>query len=194
MTRSSRSQDTKNRLIDAAIVVIARDGLEEANVKAIAEEAEITPGLLHYHFANKDALIHAAVARKSDEYLAAMDALIASVDCKELWNSFKHFAHMSLTRHRDLFKLRISLSARAMNDPALGREIAETNAKVIDRLAVIIASGRGEGDVSDDDRALAQVAKNGIDGIMLANLGQPDFPLDAVFEAFAKALDSARKV
>ena len=60
---------TRDRLIAAAFVVVAREGLEAASVKAIAVEAGITAGLLHYHFPTKDALLEAALRQALDSYI-----------------------------------------------------------------------------------------------------------------------------
>lgn len=40
-----QEQSTRNKLIEAALVVVAREGLEPASVKSIAAEAGLTPGL-----------------------------------------------------------------------------------------------------------------------------------------------------
>lgn len=52
---------SRERLIQAAVQVVARDGLEKASVKAIAAEAGIAPGLMHYHFPDK--ILAASTAR-----------------------------------------------------------------------------------------------------------------------------------
>src|SRR5882757_6216088 len=59
---------TRDRLIAAAFRVVAREGLEGASVKSIAAEAGVTPGLLHYHFPTRDALLVAALRQAQADY------------------------------------------------------------------------------------------------------------------------------
>jgi AcrR family transcriptional regulator len=58
-------------LVAAASQVIARDGIDRATTRWIADEAGVPPGLVHYWFANKDELIEAVI----DDTLLAPVAL-----------------------------------------------------------------------------------------------------------------------
>lgn len=72
---------TRDKLIDAAFRMVARDRLEAASVKAIAAEAEVAPGLMHHHFATKDAVLAAAMgAAPSDRHRAVAHTLKAMFD------------------------------------------------------------------------------------------------------------------
>ena len=46
-------------LLEAALVVFARDGLQSASLRAIARQAGCDPALIYYHFANKEAMFRA---------------------------------------------------------------------------------------------------------------------------------------
>ena len=50
----------KRDLIEATLAVIANQGIDAATVRAIAVEANVTPGLIRYYFSSKEALIAAA--------------------------------------------------------------------------------------------------------------------------------------
>jgi AcrR family transcriptional regulator len=110
---------TRDKLIAAAFRAVARDGLADTNVKSIAAEAGVNPGLLHYHFASKDALLEAAVTAASDAYIAGLDALIAAHPRENLLDAYIADAAANLDAHRDLFRVRLSLGVRAMNDAGL---------------------------------------------------------------------------
>jgi TetR/AcrR family transcriptional regulator, cholesterol catabolism regulator len=53
----------RDRLVDAALVVFARKGVDAANIKEIGSEAGVAPGLIYHYFPNKGALLAAAVER-----------------------------------------------------------------------------------------------------------------------------------
>ncbi|WKK70380.1 TetR family transcriptional regulator [Rathayibacter oskolensis] len=60
-------------LVDAAIRVIARDGLAAATTRAIVAEAGMPLGAFHYSFASRDELVSAVIEQVTDsERLAAI--------------------------------------------------------------------------------------------------------------------------
>jgi AcrR family transcriptional regulator len=56
------SEETRKRIIEAAMRMLARDGHAATSVKDIAAEAGVAPGLVHYYFKTKEELVAAAVA------------------------------------------------------------------------------------------------------------------------------------
>ncbi|CAH0529870.1 TetR/AcrR family transcriptional regulator [Vibrio hippocampi] len=60
VSQQEKSQLRKAELIDATLQVIAREGVSAATVRSISEQANVTQGLIRYHFTNKDELITAA--------------------------------------------------------------------------------------------------------------------------------------
>ncbi len=52
-------EERKRRIVTAAATVIVRDGLDAATTRAIAEEAGVPLGLIHYAFEDKQALFAA---------------------------------------------------------------------------------------------------------------------------------------
>jgi AcrR family transcriptional regulator len=184
----SRTPDTRDRLIDAALVVVARDGLGEANVKAIAQEAGVTAGLLHYHFASKDELLFSAVERAGAEYVAALDALIAGHEPAALFDAYLGFAAASLHAHRPLFALRFALAVRAINEPALAQRLAGGDAAISARLAQVLARHAGRTKPDPADEVGARMIKAAFEGLMLSWLSRPDFPMEAALARFAAAV------
>lgn len=63
MNSSSKpSAGARERLIQAAMAVFAREGLHKATTRAIAEEAEVSEVTLFRHFKSKDGLLAAVIA------------------------------------------------------------------------------------------------------------------------------------
>jgi AcrR family transcriptional regulator len=52
---------TRSRILDAARTRFARDGYEHATMRAIAADAQVDPGMVHYFFGRKDQLFAAAM-------------------------------------------------------------------------------------------------------------------------------------
>ena len=55
---------TKDRILDAAEHLFARDGIEATSLRAITAEAGVNLAAVNYHFQSKDALVHAVIARR----------------------------------------------------------------------------------------------------------------------------------
>ena len=51
--------ERREQLVAAAIAVASRDGIEAATVRAVAAAAGVSPGVVHYCFQDKDALLQA---------------------------------------------------------------------------------------------------------------------------------------
>ncbi|HSN72770.1 MAG TPA: CerR family C-terminal domain-containing protein [Steroidobacteraceae bacterium] len=56
---SSRGQETREALIQAALEIFGRDGFDAASTRAIAEAARANQALIGYHFGGKEGLYHA---------------------------------------------------------------------------------------------------------------------------------------
>ncbi len=75
--RQTRSDRTRRRIVDAALVEFADHGFDGATTRAIAERADVAQPLVHYHFGSKDDLWRAAVDRcfeELDHHLAPVAA------------------------------------------------------------------------------------------------------------------------
>ena len=64
------AQDRRDALIAATVALIAERGIDAATVRAIAERANVTQGLIRHYFESKEELLNAA-------YAAHMSALTA---------------------------------------------------------------------------------------------------------------------
>lgn len=170
---------TRDRLVAAAVRVVARDGLEAASVKTIAAEAEVTPGLLHYHFSSKEALLEAALREALDGYLAALRARRDRLPPTALLDAVFESAGQAVVADAEFFRLRLAFAAKALADPALAAVMRDLNAAAIEENAKSFALARGARRPAARDRALAATLKAAFDGVMLAALMTPDFPIEA---------------
>jgi len=69
---------TKDRILDAAERLFARDGIEATSLRTITAEAGVNLAAVNYHFQSKDALVWSVVARRmgplNERRLALLDA------------------------------------------------------------------------------------------------------------------------
>jgi AcrR family transcriptional regulator len=62
MTASS-TVSRRDGLVDAALTVFAREGVDAASIKKIGQAAGVAPALIYHYFESKEALLAAVVAR-----------------------------------------------------------------------------------------------------------------------------------
>jgi AcrR family transcriptional regulator len=60
-SRAAARASARARILDAAVKLIAREGIHDVRIARIAMEAGVSPSLLHYHFASRDALLAEAL-------------------------------------------------------------------------------------------------------------------------------------
>lgn len=70
--------NTKDRILDAAERLFARDGFEATSLRAITKEAAVNLAAVNYHFQSKEALVQAVIGRRmgpvNAQRLALLDA------------------------------------------------------------------------------------------------------------------------
>ncbi|MCA9502399.1 MAG: TetR/AcrR family transcriptional regulator [Myxococcota bacterium] len=70
------SQDTRERILEAATRLFADSDSGGASLRAIARAADVNPALLHYHFGGREALFEAAVRRALEPVQARRAAMM----------------------------------------------------------------------------------------------------------------------
>jgi AcrR family transcriptional regulator len=182
------ARSTRDKLIDAAFRVVARDGLEAASVKTIAAEAGVAPGLVHYHFPTKEAVLVAALRRGLDGYVTREGERRARLAPAEQIDGFLAAARGSAAAERDFFKVRLALAARALTSPELAEVMADVNGQAVAQTALVFAAARGAAEASARDLHLAATIKAAFDGIMLTWIADPRFPIDEAAEILGDAV------
>ncbi|MCU0803225.1 MAG: TetR family transcriptional regulator [Rhodobacteraceae bacterium] len=77
--RREGEERRREALVSAAIDIIAQSGPEAATVRAIAERAGVTPGLIRHYFSNKDELTRTAYVAMMGQMAAANKAAIDAI-------------------------------------------------------------------------------------------------------------------
>jgi AcrR family transcriptional regulator len=81
---SSPGAATKARLLRAAVVIVAREGMAAATTSAIAKKAKVAEGTLYRHFESKDDLLIAAFRQiKTEVFLNAAAGVDTSAAAPE---------------------------------------------------------------------------------------------------------------
>jgi AcrR family transcriptional regulator len=174
------SQETRQRIVEGAVRVLARDGYAATSVKDIASEAGVAPGLVHYYFKTKEELVAAAVALACqpapwpEADSPAEAALLAMQEIKRP------------TEEQRLFQtLFVELLGHATRHEPVRRTLRETvaqeRAKIEEAARAVIAAR--EDWSPDHASAIAAVVWAAGFGINVQRLLDPEFDRDAAVDA-----------
>lgn len=137
----------RNQLIDAAIAVIAEEGIANASLRKVAQRAGCTTGAVTYYFANKEAMMVAVVESRFDYFDAVQAAGGAPSDLR---SGFERW--LEITNSDDIggWTTGLQLIAYARNEPALADVYQRRYKTYRDRFTAMIARAQAHGSVRDD--------------------------------------------
>jgi AcrR family transcriptional regulator len=137
--RTARKARTRERLIEAAAEVIARDGFQAASLMEIARRAGVTTGAVYSSFRNKEELLHAAVKESApnlvgDSFQFGADGAITVSSAVELAVAIA--GHCDEPVARRLLQLQMEILSLALREPrireAFVREIRAASESIAD--------------------------------------------------------------
>jgi TetR/AcrR family transcriptional repressor of bet genes len=79
MSRPSNTEQRRHEIIKAFLEVMATQGYAKATIAAIADKANLAPGLIHYHFKNKQEILLELIKQVSDLTLERYQENLLSV-------------------------------------------------------------------------------------------------------------------
>lgn len=152
-SRAAARASARARILDAAVQLIAREGIDDVRIARIAMQAGVSASLLHYHFASRDTLLAEALEHSyelagdirtsgADEPAAATDRVRWMIDqCLPADDSL-----------RDDWMLWVELWLHAARRPELRPTAARLYARMHDWFADAIAEGEASGEFAVQDR------------------------------------------
>jgi TetR/AcrR family transcriptional regulator, fatty acid metabolism regulator protein len=112
--RTSRSAQTRERIIAAATEVFARSGFHGAKVADIAERAGIAYGLVYHYFRNKDDILAAIFTERWAEYVSYLREVgDMELGFREQMRRLVHFWVEMYRREPDLMTVMINEVTRS---------------------------------------------------------------------------------
>ena len=121
---SARGEETRHQLLDAAEVLLLRDGYPAVTSRRVGAEAGVNPALVHYHFGSIDDLLLAVYRRRVDEGVARLRWVLD--DPQPLWALWEYnrdprgtaftMEFVALANHRPAIRAEIAASASKVRD------------------------------------------------------------------------------
>ncbi|HEV2593458.1 MAG TPA: TetR/AcrR family transcriptional regulator [Gaiellaceae bacterium] len=135
-----RSQETRERILDAAIACFGERGFEATTMNAIAERADVARATVFNHFADKQALLTAYLDRRR----ARVVALVEAADHDSVQTLSEAFTLLAEENERSRTETRELVHAWL-------RTGGSANAESTERLlADLVAAGQKRGELAAD--------------------------------------------
>jgi TetR/AcrR family transcriptional regulator, fatty acid metabolism regulator protein len=147
--RTTRSAQTRERIIAAATEVFARSGFHGARVADIAEHAGIAYGLVYHYFHNKDEILAAIFTERWAQYVSYLHE-VGDMDLgfREQMRRLVHFWVEVYRREPDLMTVMINEVTRSYE--FLESHDIATVMVAFEAIEEIIRKARERGEVSSD--------------------------------------------
>src|SRR5690348_6252199 len=100
MARTPNTLQRRRQIALALQQVMAAKGYDGASIHDIASAAQLTPGLVHYHFENKQAILLALLDHLAEQQGQRIDAQVDGKNGLEAVDAFID-AHLALGRSAD---------------------------------------------------------------------------------------------
>jgi AcrR family transcriptional regulator len=168
---SPRAQATRERLLEAAFRVIARQGYEGATVDAIAERAGVSKGAFYGHFPSKEFIFATVLRERCAEKRAAIrEACEAEIDQGRSAMAAGFAQGFAGAREDpDWTRLFFEHARLAARDGAEYAAFADLIAELLERSVEM-----GHLSFEGDPRAVARVLMAVVDGFSMQALVDPD--------------------
>ena len=160
----------RERLLDAAVVCFAGDGIAATSLRTIALKAGVTPALVHYYFGSKEQLVDAFIAERMTPVAAALreSLLAAGADPRALMAAFVRGMHDLVARYPwwPALWVREVLNEKGALRDVLLKQIAPQVAQLV---AGALADAQKRGELAPDlDPRLTMVSLMGLTMMPLA--------------------------
>ncbi len=181
---------SRDRLANAARVVLGARGYDLATVREIATEAGVPQGLIHYYFGGKDGLLAEVLIREAAVYRDDQDrATRAAATSKDVIREALDRRRRRVARDAEWHRLRFELFALGLRKPDMKPRLAELLS--VGRTAIAEILAKADGPEPRSDSAMASVVLACVDGLALQKLADPTFDLEAAYTSLQQLIEEA---
>jgi TetR/AcrR family transcriptional regulator len=153
-TQAERADQTRARILDAAVLEFSGNGIAGARTERIAEAAGVNKALLYYYFNNKRALYDAALesvaSRVVSTSLAAMGTECSAGE-RLVRFTLSHFDRIHSQRAFQSLMQQEMIRLHRGEENAVAPLVEKVFLPMLTRMRQVYAEGRGSGELIDVD-------------------------------------------
>jgi AcrR family transcriptional regulator len=190
------SDQTKERIVEAAYRTLVKRGYHETSMKDIAAEAGVAPGLAHYYFETKEDLLVAAIEHGCKPAMDAWEQagmnlsgpLPEDADPMVVARMGFELAKDELRTYRGLLLLTFDMFGVGLHNPKIAaavRTFIDERRAFIARITQGVIAGMADPPMASAD-AIAAAVWGSLHGIYLQKMMNPEFDADAAIDALTE--------
>jgi TetR/AcrR family transcriptional regulator, cholesterol catabolism regulator len=155
--------DRRTLILDSVLRLLSTEGISGVSTRAVAREAGVASGLVHYYFDDKTSLIAAALRRVEEQDLSIVQADAGQPPERRLRTALRRVADPQFLT-TEYLSLRMQLWALARVNPDFAEINTAAQARYRAGLAALIRAARPDLSRADCDRRAADidVIQNGL--------------------------------
>ncbi|HET9680082.1 MAG TPA: TetR/AcrR family transcriptional regulator [Gammaproteobacteria bacterium] len=177
LSREESREQTRQRLLEAAAIVIPREGYQGASVEDIAAEAGFSRGAFYSNFEDKDELFTALLQQLCDAEHAALDEIFEQGgSAEEMRLKIREF-YAQVCREQQQLVLYSEAKIHAARDDAFRQRFNELERETRQRITGFVTRYCEEYGQHDNDKSHAQIATGLvalIHGVSFAQMIDPE--------------------
>jgi AcrR family transcriptional regulator len=168
----------RQQIIDAVRRIIAREGLAAVTIARIAEEADVSRGVVTYHFERKNEILHDVLRAAMRDSNEAGATLVVDGSAWGLASMTERLAELALSDN-DWWRIYVAFLGAAQTDDFYRSELKWANQHYTDALEKTLGSR---------ERAIVLIAL--LQGLTMLRLVDAELPLRKVIPEIANLLSA----
>ena len=191
--QSEEQHKTRERIIAAAAKILAEKGYEATTLREISREAQAGPGLVHYYFGGKDALLVEALQAAGQGFHQRMEQLVQQSSADRSLEALLKELYERVDLEPEVYRLRYESFSLGLHNPVIEPRVRERLAQRREEIGSVFArlfenrEGAAKSS-SPDPTTLAALLLSLFDGLALQKIMDPTFDLEAAYQLLAKML------
>src|ERR1700692_4503671 len=188
-------QETRERIIAAASKVLSEKGYDATTLREISREAQAGPGLVHYYFGGKDALLVEVLQAAGQHFHQRMEHLIQQAPGDQSLEVFLTQLYERVGQEAEVYRLRYESFSLGLHNPVIAPAVRERlpqrrggNGSVMAKILENTKRTEGSKGSSVDPKLLAALLLSLFDGLALQKIMDPTFDLDASYQLLERML------
>ena len=146
--KQARSEETNQRIVDAAIALLEKKRLDEITVADIARKAGVSVGGFYARFESRDALFFSFEHEFFEHLLAEADLVLDPArwvkgHIPEIIEAYVHMAVSAFRRERTMLR-QVALRSRGVADPAFRERVNAVNLRLHGAFRALLRVRRDE--------------------------------------------------
>lgn len=141
--KEAKRESKKRALAESAIEALKRYGYANTTLRDIAAESDLSLGMLHYYFENKELLLIYCVRLYKEAFAADIGARIAGADNRDsLIRAFSEGLATSIVEDAETHRLWYDIRNQALFDPVFQPVVAEIEASLMGLIELMAGEGK----------------------------------------------------